>query len=152
MIKVQRVELESAPKELGEDGRPYLDAAFKLLPAADGIWSDIFRYNLYRFNELKKAERAKQNEDQGFVEPLDEPIIQIEINEGKSALAGSIVVSANCHSADQIETLHESLKQLVRETNADYPKAVERIRAADARDLEQQKKIEALKKTLKAEI
>jgi hypothetical protein len=154
MNKVERVELESAPQEIGGfEGRSYFHATFKLTPSGDGIWSEIFRYNLEQFNQRKKKVFDEEAQESGVSEETDvESVWKFEKDEANSALRGLELICANCYSIEEIESLHEALKNIVRKTNDEYPKMRERLKAADAKLLEDQKRIQHLKKTLKTEV
>ena len=129
MKKVKQVEFAWAENRSGAPDEPqYFAVGFQLKPKPSNPWLALFDLELQRFNENKKSNP-------------EEP----ECFHSGESKDDKDYVYAECNSVEEIGPLHDTLKQLVRQTN-------EKLEAAEAKALADKKEIERLIKTLKSDI
>jgi hypothetical protein len=144
MSKIERVEFVDATKQYGHPDEPTcLRVVFKLIPGPNLQWSELFEQKLKQINEKKNNSNSEF-----YSEKNENPSVWKFSQTGDD----EELIEVYCHSAGEIESLHETLKNTVRRTNDEYPKFIAESEADREKELAEKNEIERLKKTLKSEI
>jgi hypothetical protein len=144
MSKIERVKFVDATKQYGPPNEPTrLYVEFKLIPGPDLQWSELFERKLKQYNRTKND----PDWETGLEEAEDLSVWKFSQTGNDEEL-----VKVYCHSVGEITPLHEALKGIVRLTNEEYPKFVERLEADHAKETTENNEIQRLKRTLKSEI
>ena len=144
MKEVKHVEFlgaENQSKSLGEP--PCFSVDFRLVPKPSKPWLVLFELELENFNLDQRIKSSKNSEDQNSGKENADKLTW-EFSRLKEFKFGDSVY-VNCSSVEEIEPLHEALKQLVRQTN-------EKLQATEIKTVMDKSEIERLKQKLKSEI
>jgi hypothetical protein len=143
--KIERVKFVDATKQHGPPGEPSrFCVEFELIPNPDLQWSELFEGKLKQYNRTRGSDLEFESEQ---MKETDKSVWQFS-----QAGSDEQFVRVYCHSVGEIESLYETLKEIVRQTNGEYPQFVEKLKNEDAQVLAEKNEIQRLKNTLNSEL